>query len=194
MPLQVIQMKPLDNPKVRSNTPDRCYHCKKIIMEKMLEVAKQLNFAIVADGTNCDDFDDYRPGLLATAELDIKHPFVEAGFSKQDIRDLSHHYELPNWNEPAAACLASRIPHHIPLDEHTLKIVDQAETFMNELGFPGCRVRIMNGNAKLELRGEEQLLRAIEKRTKIIEQLQSYDLNEVLLDLAGYRQGAMNRN
>jgi pyridinium-3,5-biscarboxylic acid mononucleotide sulfurtransferase len=194
MPLQIIKMKPLDDPIVRSNTPERCYHCKKIIMGKMLEVAEQLNFAVVADGTNLDDFDDYRPGLKATAELEIKHPFVEAGFTKQDIRDLSRHYGLPNWNEPAAACLASRIPHHIPLDEQTLKIVDEAETFLHKLGFPGCRVRIIDSNAKLELRGEEQLLQAIKQRTVIIEKLQASGLKEVMLDLVGYRQGAMNRN
>ena len=194
MPLQIVEMQPLTDPNVRSNTPDRCYHCKKIIMGKMLELAKKLNFSIVADGTNLDDFDDYRPGLKATAELGIKQPFVEAGFTKQDIRNLAHQYNLPNWNEPAAACLASRIPHHIPLDAQTLKIIDNAEVFMNQLGFIGCRVRIMNGNAKLELRGEAQLLKAIEKRNTIITTLQSYGLNEILLDLVGYRQGAMNRN
>lgn len=194
MPLQIIDMNPLDDPIVRSNTPDRCYYCKKNIMGKMLEIAETLNFAIVADGTNLDDFDDYRPGLKATAELEIKHPFVEAGFSKQDIRDLSQQYKLPNWNEPAAACLASRIPHHTPLDEQTLNIVDGAEVFMHQLGFSGCRVRIMNGNAKIELRGEEQLLKAIKMRGNIIKKLQTDGLNEILLDLVGYRQGAMNRN
>ncbi len=194
MPLRIIDMKPLDDPIVRSNTPDRCYHCKKIIMNQMLKVAEELNFAIVADGTNLDDFDDYRPGLKATAELEIKHPFVEAGFTKQDIRDLSQQYKLPNWNEPAAACLASRIPHNIPLDEQTLKMVDNAEVFLHQLGFPGCRVRIMNGNAKLELRSEAQLLKAIEKRGEIIAKLQADGLDEILLDLVGYRQGAMNRN
>jgi uncharacterized protein len=194
MPIQIIDMQPLNDPNVRSNNPDRCYHCKKMIMGKMLELAKKLNFPIVADGTNLDDFDDYRPGLKATAELGIKQPFVEAGFTKQDIRNLAQQYNLPNWNEPAAACLASRIPHHVPLDEQTLKIVDNAEVFMDKLGFIGCRVRIIDGNAKLELRSEAQLLKAIKKRKTIISTLQSYGLNEILLDLAGYRQGAMNRN
>lgn len=191
LPLQIIELDPLQDETIRSNPYDRCYHCKKIIMSNILEVAAANQLAAVADGTNLDDFDDYRPGIQAANELGIKHPFVEAGFTKQDIRDLSRHYGLPNWDTPAAACLASRIPYDTPLDEQKLQMVDQAEAILRKMGFVGCRVRLLDNNAKIELR-ENDFEPALKSRGAIVEALQKIGFKEIMLDLQGYRQGALN--
>ncbi len=162
-------------------------------MGKMLELAGEKGFAQVVDGTNLDDCNDYRPGLQATEELGIKHPFIAAGFTKQDIRQLAHIYRLPNWNAPAAACLASRVPHNTPLAPDQLQQIDQAELFLHQLGFNGCRVRAYGEDAKIECRQTAELRLAVEQRLKIIEYFHQLGFKEIMLDLAGYRQGAMNR-
>ncbi|OGV58740.1 MAG: TIGR00268 family protein [Lentisphaerae bacterium GWF2_52_8] len=188
---KIIHADPLGIPEITRNDARRCYHCKKFIFSRLLQEAEELGFAVLADGTNLDDFNDYRPGLEASAELGIGHPLAEAGFGKREIRILAKHLGLANWNAPAAACLASRIPCDTALDEKSLALVSSAEDFLCGLGFPECRVRKLGTLAKIEV-GTHHLAILWEKRETVNERLRTLGFKSVAIDLAGYQQGAMN--
>ncbi len=191
--LQPIPLAPLTLPAVAANTPMRCYHCKKHLMQELQRIARLAGYDTVADGSNCDDCADYRPGMKACDEVGITHPLLAAGLTKQDIRTLAHAAGLPNWQAPAAACLASRIPTGTPLTPELLLTVERAEAVLHELGFPGIRVRHLGTQLKLELRSENDWPRLIELRPAIVARLRPLGIEVLTVDLAGYRMGAMNR-
>jgi uncharacterized protein len=148
----------------------------------------------LADGVNLDDLGDYRPGLKASDELDILHPFLQAEFGKAQIRELAKEVKMTNWNAPAAACLASRIPYGTELNYDLLNIIDQAETFLRLLGFIGCRVRLIAPDkAKIESNYAD-IEGVAFHRAEIIHKLKSLGFKSVLLDLEGYRQGSLNED
>lgn len=182
---------PLDNANVASNPPDRCYHCKKMLMSGIVEKARLHGINTVADGTNVDDQGDYRPGQRASDELEIAHPLLMAGFTKADIRALALQFHLPNHDAPAAACLASRIPYNTPITEHILRQVEKAEDALAQLGFSGHRVRHYGCLAKIEL-AAPQFQMACAKRQEILAACHHAGFKEAALDLGGYRKGALN--
>ncbi|QSH40496.1 ATP-dependent sacrificial sulfur transferase LarE [Lentisphaerota bacterium ZTH] len=189
LPLRLLKLDPLNNEDVVKNDQLRCYYCKKVIMQAVSDAAAAAGLKWVADGSNLDDLDDYRPGSQASKELGIRHPFIEAGFNKEMIRDLSRKWQLPNYEAPAAACLASRIPYGTSLDTGKLKMIDQAEEFLQDLGFSGCRVRLQGeSDARIEL-AMSDLTKAAVFSSKITEKLKSFGFENVLLDLSGYRRG-----
>ncbi|MCP3968368.1 MAG: ATP-dependent sacrificial sulfur transferase LarE [Lentisphaerae bacterium] len=189
LPLRLIRLKPLEDSDVVRNDQQRCYYCKKIIMRGIIEAAKAAGMAYVADGYNLDDIDDYRPGTAAAEELGVRHPLLEAGFDKKMIRELSHEWGIPNYDSPASACLASRVPYGKLLDAKSLKIVDAAEEYLQDIGFAGCRVRLQGKNdARIELRMAD-LAKAAILSTQITEKLKRIGFENVLLDLSGYRRG-----
>ena len=175
------------------NPPDRCYWCKKVLFLKMKEIAKKHRLNRVVDGTNLDDLDDYRPGLKALDELEVESPLKEAGFTKADVREASKALRLPTWNKPSLACLASRFPYGTSITATNLKMVQQAEEFLRELGFDQFRVRHHNQTAKIEL--TDQDMKKIFPpgiRIKISEYLKKLGYTYVTLDLQGYRTGSLN--
>ncbi len=188
-----VHLNPLENEQIRKNDEQRCYYCKKHVMSIVIKEAALRGISTVADGTNTDDFGDYRPGMKASDELGIRHPFVEAGMGKKAIRALAEKYNLPNWNNPAAACLASRIPYHTELDADILKRIDSAESFLFSLGFRGCRVRYLDGRARIET-SVNDIADAAAMRTEIIQGIKNCGFKGVLLDLEGYRQGSLNED
>ncbi len=185
-----IDLDPLENEDIAENNVKRCYHCKKVAMGELKRVSAEHGIETVADGLNLDDFDDYRPGIQASDELELKHPFVEAGFTKSMIRELSRSYNLPNAERPASACLASRIPYGTKLTHSELLIVEKAEEYMHKLGFIGCRVRKLGETAKIELQ-ESDFNSVLEHRPYIVATLKDIGFKEVYLDMQPYRMGSL---
>lgn len=186
-PLDVLAL-----PAFQTNPPDRCYHCKKALFQGMLTLAQEAGFPTLVDGSNVDDTGDYRPGMRALTELGIQSPLLTAGLTKGDIRALSHRFHLPTWNQPSAACLASRIPYAEAITEEKLALVEQAEQFLAGLGLTGLRVRLHGGNlARIEV-PPEQLDVVLTHRTEIVRALTGLGCTYVTVDLAGYRMGSLN--
>jgi len=177
-----------------SNRPDRCYHCKKHLFEKLVKIAEQRGIRHVAHGANVDDLKDYRPGLRAAEEMDIKAPLLSAGLNKKDIRDLSKQMGLASWDKPAMACLASRIPYGSPITAEKLKMIDEAETFLLERGVRQCRVRHHGFVARIEVKSSE-LRRMVDDdlRKDIVRKFRDIGFSYIAVDLEGYVSGSMNR-
>ncbi len=176
---------------VRFNPLDRCYNCKKTLFTDIIAFAGQNGFAHVIDGTNADDAESFRPGLKALRELEIRSPLLESGLTKDEIRGLSLRQGLTFWDKPAMACLLTRIPYNTEVTEGILKMVEQAEQYMFELGFPGTRVRINGDTARIEcLPGYlDRMIHSPEKEL-IISNLKKIGFRYVSLDLEGYRSGS----
>lgn len=183
----------LANEEFSKNTPDRCYFCKKELFAKLLVIAKEHSIKWVADGSNLNDLSDYRPGARAAAELGIRSPLREAGFSKEDIRKASKAMGLPTWNKPAFACLSSRIPYGTRIEPEILSKLDEAERFLKELGFRQVRVRHHHTIARIEVPAEDiERLAMPENRETIAEKFEKLGYTYTTLDIKGYRTGSMN--
>ncbi|MBQ9344534.1 MAG: biotin synthase BioB [Kiritimatiellae bacterium] len=183
---------PTTDPQVAVNPPDRCYFCKKNDFSLILEAARKESLAVVCDGTNLDDLADYRPGAQAVAELGVRSPLRECGLAKAAIRDLSRQLGLPTWNQPAAACLASRIPYGETITPEKLRLVDAAEDILQAAGFRQVRVRLHGGKlARIEVPPAD-MSRLLARREDLLAQLSALGLPYVSLDLEGYRMGSLN--
>ena len=147
----IRRVDPLTEESFRNNSPDRCYHCKRLIFSDIIRAAKENNLAFVAEGSNMDDSGDYRPGLRAISELSVKSPLKDAGLYKEDIRNIAKALNIPTWNKPAYACLASRFVYGEKITEEKLRKIDKAEQFLIENGFPNERVRIHGNMARIEV-------------------------------------------
>ncbi len=189
----VIKSEELEIEGFSHNPKNRCYLCKKELFEKIRTVADEQGMAEIAEGSNLDDNGDYRPGLIAVAELGIKSPLRHVGFTKQEIRDLSEYLNLPTWNKQSFACLSSRFPYGDLINEKKLKMVDKAEQLLLDLGFHQLRVRIHGDLARIELLPEE-FPKFMEEsiRLTVYKKFQEYGFSYVSLDLLGYRTGSMN--
>ena len=190
---EIIPTGELDNPEYRANNTDRCYHCKHELFSALTRLAADRGFAAVADGNNADDRGDYRPGRRAAREFGVISPLDEAGLTKADIRELSRRAELPCWDEPASACLSSRVPYFSEVTTEKLRAIEQAETALRDLGFRVLRVRHHGDVARVEL-AREEMPRAIEPEvaTAIDRAIKAAGFRFVALDLKGYRLGSLN--
>ena len=187
-PLKIVKVNPLANEDVARNDIERCYHCKKAIMDIVFAESEKGWLEYVLDGTNCDDLGDYRPGMKAADERGVRHPLLEAGLNKAEIRILADRWNLPNWNTPPSACLASRLPYGMELSSERLKMVDMGEEFLRQLGYHGCRVRCLDDGAKLELQPADYVS-AAENAELIVNKLVKIGFKKVFLDLQGYVRG-----
>lgn len=176
---------------ISQNPINRCYICKKILFTKILQIAAENKICHVAEGSNMDDTGDYRPGLKAIAELKIKSPLREVGLYKNEIRQLSKKLNLPTFDKPSFACLASRFVYGENISIEKLKMVDTAEQFLLEKNFKQFRVRIHNNLARIEIFPTE-FEKLLNLREEIISAFKSCGFNYVTLDLQGYRTGSMN--
>lgn len=188
----VLELDPLEIHGFKDNPENRCYICKKEIFNKIKDLASENGVFTVCDGSNADDTGDYRPGMQAIRELGIKSPLLECGLTKNEIRILSKELDLPSWNKPSAACLASRFVYGETITEKKLKMVEIAEDFLREKGFSQQRVRIHGENlARIEVNKED-----FEKILVIKDEINSFfkELGFVYttLDLTGFRSGSMN--
>ena len=185
------------------NPKNRCYLCKHELFEKIQVIAKEQGMENIVEGSNTDDNGDYRPGLQAVAELDIKSPLRYAQMSKDDIRALSKYLNLPTWEKQSFACLSSRFVYGETITQKKLGMVDKAEQLLLDLGFHQVRVRIHGGDmetgditgtiARIEVEPKEfAKLMEPATREQIANALKSYGFTYVTLDLFGYRTGSMN--
>jgi len=179
-----------------ANPPDKCYICKKHRFGSLITLAQQRGIPHVADGENTDDHRDFRPGIRATRELGVRSPLKEAGLSKTEIRQLSKQLDLPTWNKPSAACLASRIPYHISITPHKLKQVDEGERFLYNLGLSDqIRIRHHGDVARLEVDARDIVKFAEETvRSRIVRYFKSIGFQFITLDMEGYSMGSLNRS
>ena len=190
---EIIKTTEIDRPEYRANNVDRCYHCKHELFTELRSLAIARGVNAVVDGNNADDRDDYRPGRQAAREFGVRSPLDEAGLTKSEIRELSRRAGLPVWDEPASACLSSRIPYHSSVTPEKLEMIERAEAVLHDLGFRGCRVRHHDAVARLEL-AEHQLTRALdpEIRGRLVRELKAIGYHYISLDLQGYRSGSLN--
>jgi len=145
----------------------------------------------VLSGANLDDLGDFRPGLRAAAERGIRHPLVEAGFTKHDVREVSRELALPTWDKPQSACLSSRIQFGVRITVDELSRVGKAERALKDLGFRQVRVRVHGDVARVEVEPED-IARLVDQRDRVVEALKSLGYRFVTLDLEGFRSGSMN--
>ena len=193
LPHQVAELDPLIYYDVRTNPPERCYFCKRLVLGQLRELAGRANIVHLLDGTNADDGKDYRPGHKAVRQLGVLSPLKEAGFTKADIRAYARELGLKNADKPSAACLASRIPYGEELTRAKLQRVGAAENFLHSLGFDQLRVRSHGDLARIELLPDdvERFLQG-DLREQAAIKLKELGFAYVALDLQGYRMGSLN--
>ena len=183
----------LDSPQVRANPPDRCYHCKQVLFQHLLDLAHVQGLRWVAHGEQIDDASAHRPGARAAQEMGIRAPLAEAGLGKQDVRELSRERGLPTWDDPAMACLATRVPYGEELTEERLSRIAAAEDALREMGFEALRVRDHDGLARIEVPIERvSELTAEPVRGRVSECLRELGFRWVTVDLEGLRSGSMD--
>jgi uncharacterized protein len=189
---EIIRTGELEREEYRSNPANRCYYCKHELYTHLVRIAAERN-AVVVDGNNADDRGDYRPGRQAAREFGVRSPLDEAGLTKEEIRELSRLMDLPTWDEPASACLSSRIPYHSEVTDEKLRMIERAEQAIAHLGFRVCRVRHHDDVASVEI-GSAELARALEATTSaaIVHELRAVGYREVTIDARGYRMGSLN--
>ena len=150
---QVIETEELSNPEYQKNAPDRCYHCKTELFTRLEAIARQMDVAVVADGSNWDDHGEHRPGLQAARDRKVRSPLAECGLTKAEIRTLALHWGLPTWDKPAMPCLSSRIAYGESVTPERLAMIDKAERFLRDRGFKPLRVRYHKGDVvRIEVR------------------------------------------
>jgi pyridinium-3,5-biscarboxylic acid mononucleotide sulfurtransferase len=193
LPHEIIRTEELDRPEYRANPVNRCYFCKDELFEKLGTLAKERGFAVILDGLNADDLGDYRPGRKAAHEHQVRSPLMEAGLSKQEIRELSRRAGLPTADQPASACLSSRFPYGVQITVEKLRQVDRGEEALREMGFRVFRVRHHEEMVRLEF-GPEDLARAlnVEVASRLTKLFKGLGYKYVTLDLEGYRAGSLN--
>lgn len=192
-PHAVIHTAELDRPEYRANPANRCYYCKDELYGRLREVARARGFAVIADGNNADDRGDYRPGRQAALEHGVKSPLDEADLTKDEIRELSRLEGLDSWDEPASACLSSRIPYGLEVTDAALRQIERAEQVLRDLGFRIFRVRHHDTVARLEI-ARSEMVRALEPdvNARLVAAIKAVGYQYVSLDLQGYRLGSLN--
>lgn len=189
----IINTRELLNSHFLANPVNRCYYCKRELFTKLKQIALDKGINYVTEGTNCDDIKDFRPGMDAIKELGVRSPLREAGLIKKEIRLLSRKMNLPTWNKPAFACLASRFPYGTPIDKKRLQMVEESEDYLYRLGLKQIRVRDHNDIARIEISPDDiERITSINLRKKIVKRLKEIGYRYITLDLQGYRTGSMN--
>jgi uncharacterized protein len=173
----------------RRNARDRCYHCKTELYDRLAALAHAEGFAAVFSGANVDDLGDWRPGLRAAAEHDVRHPLVEAGFRKADVRRHAAELQIPSAEKPAMPCLASRIPYGTEVDPEVLAQIDRAEQALRALGYRDLRVRHLGQRGKVEL-GERDLEAAVDRPADVIDAVLAAGYAEAEIDPEPLRSGS----
>lgn len=189
---EIIQTHELERPEYRANPSNRCYYCKHELYTHLSRLAT-VRGAVVVDGNNADDRGDYRPGRQAAREFGVRSPLDEVDLTKDEIRELSRRAGLPTWDEPASACLSSRIPYHTEVTDEKLRTIERAEEALRALGFRVFRVRHHDDLARIEI-ARAEMPRALEPDVAgaIVRSLKDAGYKYVSLDLQGYRTGSLN--
>jgi len=186
------EIREMENPNFVSNPVNRCFYCKDGLYEHLGHLAEQNDWqAVICDGANMDDLGDYRPGRIAAAQRGVRSPLQEAGFYKEEIRELSKERNLSTWNKPSFACLSSRIPYGSEITLEKVNQIDQAEGYLLSLGFHQVRVRHHDKIARIEVLPDD-FPKIVQLHSEINQTLNSIGFQYVTLDLFGYQTGSMN--
>ena len=190
---EYIETHEFENPDYVQNDQNRCFHCKDELFTRLAEAGQRLGLRHIVYGVNVDDQGDYRPGHRAAREHGVRAPLLEAGLTKDDIRELSRREGLPTWDRPAAACLSSRIPYGTAVTPERIRQVEAGEEALKDLGFRVFRVRYHNELVRIEL-GADELPRALDPKMaeRFSRIFKGLGFQYVTLDLEGYRQGSLN--
>lgn len=190
--LEVIKTLELGDIRYNKNPENRCYFCKEHLFQDLQLIKNKYPDFDVLSGTNHDDLGDYRPGLQAAAKYKILSPMVDCDLTKEELRQIARHFELPNWDKPASPCLSSRIPYNHEITLEKLKQVEAAENILNEFGFRDVRVRHYGDYGKVEVQPTElEKLFAVEEQ--VIVQIKSIGFQDVRIDGEGLVSGKLNR-
>lgn len=189
--LDIIEVPLMSHAGFCKNPADRCYYCKKISAGFLKKRAEELGFACIADGINVSDTGEHRPGLRASTEEGIVHPFIETGITKQDIRNIARELGLRVWQKPSAACISSRIPYGETITGEKLRMIEAAEVFLAGLGIGQLRVRLHGTIARIEVH-KEDMGKILEQQTAVTGTFRSLGFTYITLDLEGYRSGSMD--
>lgn len=193
--LEIIQTNEMDNPDYTSNPVNRCYFCKSELFERIAQIAASGRYKNMVDGSNVDDLSDYRPGLKAIREKGVRSPLQEAGLTKNEIRELSRSLGLPTWDKDALACLSSRFPFGEKIELWKLKMVDQAETYLSNLGFHNIRARHSGRSVRIEVDPSEvERLLGSEIRLPLIQFLKGIGYTNISVDIEGYIPGKISKH
>ncbi len=188
---EILPLPVMEDSRFTMNSPDRCAFCKKISAGILISRARELGLACVADGVNRSDLAEHRPGIRASSEEGIVHPFLDAGLAKPGIRQIARELGLPFWDMPSSACLCSRIPYGDEITEEILRRVEKAEDLLHTRGFRQVRVRCHGGLARIEV-NREKMADLFAMHDDIVRELKSIGFSYVTLDLEGYRSGSMD--
>lgn len=190
--LEEIPTGELENPQYAANPIDRCYFCKFTLYDELKSIAQRFPQALILNGQNFDDLGDYRPGIKAASEFNVRKPLADCHCSKEDIRAMAKYFELPTWDKPASPCLSSRIPYGQPVTVEKLRQIEDAEQMLNTLGFDEVRVRHYGKKAKIEV--PQQQVKRLKKHQKSIEKyLKDLGFAQCEIDNEGLVSGKLNR-
>ena len=191
---EVIHTQEFSTKEYTRNAADRCYHCKSELYTQLDDVVERFQVAVVANGANVDDLGDYRPGLQAASEHRVQSPLADYGITKEEVRLLAKHWQLPVWDKPAAPCLSSRVAYGEEVTPERLRMIDAAESYLRTLGLRDVRVRFHAGDlARVEV-PTEHIAHFLDDtaRAELVRELKQLGFKFVTLDLVGFRSGSLN--
>jgi len=190
--MEVIVTKELEDERYNENPIDRCFFCKDHLYNDLQSIREKYSAFQVLNGTNADDFSDYRPGLKAAEKYEVLSPLADCQITKEEIRQIAKHYKLPNWDKPASPCLSSRIPYNQKITSKKLVEIEKAEDLLNSFGFDDVRVRHYGDHGRVEV-SKEDLPRLMTLKEKVIDGIRDIGFNNVIIDEEGLVSGKMNR-
>lgn len=190
--MEVIVTRELEDERYNENPIDRCFFCKEHLYSDLQSISEKYPGFPVLNGTNADDYSDYRPGLKAATKYEVRSPLAECKISKEEIREIARYFKLPNWDKPASPCLSSRIPYNHKITQKKLVEIEQAEDLLNSFGFDDVRVRHYGDHGKIEVK-EEDLGKLMEVKDRVVEQIRQLGFKQVVIDEEGLVSGKMNR-
>jgi pyridinium-3,5-biscarboxylic acid mononucleotide sulfurtransferase len=190
---ELVASREMDDANYVANPSNRCYFCKHDLYSRLQLLAVDRGFHWIVDGNNLDDTGDYRPGRQAGRELEVRSPLIEVGLHKDEIRELSRRLGIPNWDQPASACLSSRIPYGSAVTSEKLRMIDRGEDVLRVMGFSQSRVRHHGDVARIEIaRGELPNVLRLEVFERLSREFKTIGFKFVTVDVDGYRTGALN--
>jgi uncharacterized protein len=190
--MEVIVTRELEDERYNNNPIDRCYFCKDHLYNDLRAICERYPGFPVLNGTNADDYSDYRPGLKAAREYEILSPLAECQVTKEEIREIARHFGLPNWNKPASPCLSSRIPYNHKITRKKLLEIERAEELLNQFGFEDVRVRHYGDHGKIEV-NKDDVPRLLKEQETILEKIREVGFLKVVIDEEGLVSGKLNR-